>query len=469
MRTSTRTAAALTAAALLAGPALGGCAGPATDGKVTVLATWTGAEETNFRKVLDRFHETTGIEVTYQGTRAARQVLLSEVQKGTPPDIAVLPFPTEMATYRSRSLLRPLGAPDGSAAAAQWRELEMLGTDQQRYVVPIKADLKGLIWYNPTASPGIAAAPPDTWGALRALSRQHAAAGDTPWCMGVAASSDAGWPGTDWIENILLHRWGVSTYRDWAAGRLAWNSPQVRQAWTAWGELVGPPGMVRGGGNATLLTDFTDADRPMFESEPGCRLHHQASFQIGIHKGYAEAERRPIQADFFDFPTFAAADGGRPDAVGPVREVSADVAGLFTDSPAARKLIDFLATDEAQRIWPESSGGTVFSVNQNLPMGSYDAPGARIARELTQSSAESPAEPSAALCFDASDLMPASMATEFQRAVLEFLHLSYAQQTQPDPGDGRPDPLGDLLDDLDRVRQGLRADGTTWLDLQCDS
>jgi alpha-glucoside transport system substrate-binding protein len=456
----TRTAAALTVAALIAAPALGGCTGPAADGPVTVLATWTGDEEAYFRKVLDRFHDTTGIEVTYQGTRAAREVLLSEVQKGTPPDIAVLPSPTELATYRSRGLLRSLGTPAGSAAAPQWRQLEMLGTDQ-RYVVPIKADLKGLIWYDPAASPDLAASPPGTWGALRELSRRYAMAGRTPWCMGVAASSDAGWPGTDWIEDILLHRSGRSTYRDWAAGRLAWNSTKVRQAWTAWGALVGAPGMVRGGANAALLTDFGDAGRPMFAARPGCLLHHQASFQIGIHREYAKAMPGPVQPNFFDFPVFAAADGGQPGAVGQVREVSADVAGLFTDSPAARRLIDFLATDEAQRIWPESSGGTVFSVNQHLPVGSYDATGTRIARELTQSSA--------ALCFDASDLMPSSMASEFERAVLEFLHLSNAQQTQPDPGAGKPDPLGDLLDDLERVRQGLRADGTTWLDLPCGS
>jgi alpha-glucoside transport system substrate-binding protein len=456
----TRTAAALTVAALIAAPALGGCTGPAADGPVTVLATWTGDEEAYFRKVLDRFHDTTGIEVTYQGTRAAREVLLSEVQKGTPPDIAVLPSPTELATYRSRGLLRSLGTPAGSAAAPQRRQLEMLGTDQ-RYVVPIKADLKGLIWYDPAASPDLAASPPGTWGALRELSRRYAMAGRTPWCMGVAASSDAGWPGTDWIEDILLHRSGRSTYRDWAAGRLAWNSTKVRQAWTAWGALVGAPGMVRGGANAALLTDFGDAGRPMFAARPGCLLHHQASFQIGIHREYAKAMPGPVQPNFFDFPVFAAADGGQPGAVGQVREVSADVAGLFTDSPAARRLIDFLATDEAQRIWPESSGGTVFSVNQHLPVGSYDATGTRIARELTQSSA--------ALCFDASDLMPSSMASEFERAVLEFLHLSNAQQTQPDPGAGKPDPLGDLLDDLERVRQGLRADGTTWLDLPCGS
>jgi alpha-glucoside transport system substrate-binding protein len=460
MKTWTRTTAALMAAALTVAPALGGCTGPAADGPVTVLATWTGDEEANFRKVLDRFHDATGIDVTYQGTRAAREVLLSEVQKGTPPDIAVLPSPTEMATYRSRGLLRPLGSASGSAAAPQWRDLEMLGT-QQRYVVPIKADLKGLIWYNPAASPGIASSPPTTWGALRDLSRKYATTGETPWCMGAAASSDAGWPGTDWIEDILLHRSGGSTYREWASGRLPWNSDKVRQAWMAWGKLIGAPGMVRGGGNAALLTDFTDADRPMFAATPGCRLHHQASFQIGIHVGYENTMPAAAGANFFDFPAFTTADGGQPDAVGQVREVSADLAGLFTDSPAARKLIDFLATDEAQRIWPESSGGTVFSVNQNLPVGSYDATGTRIARELTQSSA--------ALCFDASDLMPSSMASEFERAVLEFLHLSNAQQTQADPGTGKPDPLGDLLDDLERVRQGLRADGTTWLDLPCGS
>jgi len=83
---------------------------------------------------------------------------------------------------------------------------------------------------------------PRTFEELTALSRDIAAGGATPWCMGVSAQSTSGWPGTDWIENILLHQSGLDVYQEWATGRLPWTSPQVRQAWTTWGQVVADPG-----------------------------------------------------------------------------------------------------------------------------------------------------------------------------------------------------------------------------------
>jgi alpha-glucoside transport system substrate-binding protein len=50
------------------------------------------------------------------------------------------------------------------------------------------------------------------------------------------------------------------------------------------------------------------------------------------------------------------------------------------------------------------------------------------------------------LCLDASDVMPAEMADAFSRAVLEYL--------------GDPGRLDDILQGLDRVRDGL-GDMTT--------
>src|SRR5690349_21382391 len=91
---------------LLAGS---GACGVGGDGAgVTVLASWTGGEATAFRKVLDRFTAKTGIRVDFQGTRALNQVLTAEVQKGTPPDIAVLPSPGDLASYVRRAAVRPL-------------------------------------------------------------------------------------------------------------------------------------------------------------------------------------------------------------------------------------------------------------------------------------------------------------------------------------------------------------------------
>ncbi|MCP2259177.1 alpha-glucoside transport system substrate-binding protein [Streptoalloteichus tenebrarius] len=422
--------------------ALCGCAGTTTGGAVSVLASWSGAEEQQFRAVLDAFTRETGIKVHYQGTRALSQVLHTEVQKGTPPDVAVLPSPGELALYARRGDLRPLDDVLDPAQertySRQWRKLERAGTEN-RYGVAVKADVKSLVWFSPRHLRMARA--PGTWDELLALGRQ-APAGVAPWCMGMGAPPTSGWPGTDWIEDILLHQSGVDAYQRWVDGRLAWSSPEVRRAWAAWAAVTAP-GSVRGGAGSALLTDFGDAGRPMLAERPGCLLDHQASFVMAVYQGYDEVGgRQPTPGEDFDFVPF-------PDSRGPeasasrVWEVSADLAGMFNDTPEARRLVRFLASTRGQEIWPGIEGASAFSVNREVDHRVYrDDVRRRVAEVLTGEDT---------LCFDASDLMPAAMRNAFYRAVLEFL---------ADPG-----RLDALLADLDRVKQGV-ASGE-WLGFSC--
>ncbi|WP_433788730.1 ABC transporter substrate-binding protein [Actinoplanes sp. CA-252034] len=410
-------------AVLLTGSAACGTGGEGTG--VTVLASWTGGEGAAFRQVLDRFTAKTGIRVDLQGTRALNQVLTAEVQKGTPPDIAVLPSPGDLASYVRRAAVRPLDDVIDAGAeqshSPQWSRLERM--NDARYAVAVKTSLKSLIWYDPRRVPGLSGDEPPSWDELVRLSERIGTGGAAAWCMGLGSTPVSGWPGTDWIEDLVLHRAGPGAYQRWAAGQLAWTAPEIRRAWTAWGEIALRPGFVRGGASGLLLTDFADAGRPMHTDPPGCLLHHQASFVAGDAAGL----------DFVPFPS----DGDR------AWEVSADLAALFTDKPQARELMRFLATDEAQSIWPTVSRGSVFSANRAVDPAIYGDPVTRrIAETLTGQ---------AALCFDASDLMPSAMTNAFYRAVLDYVQ--------------SPDRLDAILAQLEQVRAAIP--GTDWLNVPC--
>jgi alpha-glucoside transport system substrate-binding protein len=423
----------LALAVLLLGANACGTAGP---GRVIVLASWTGAEEADFRTVLRAFTSATGIEFDYQGTRALDQVLASDVQHGTSPDVAVLPNPGSLATYARGGKLQPLDTLLGPQEGypEQWRDLEKAGTGRQ-YAVAVKADLKSAIWYDVTSLPG---AKPRTWDDLVALSRDLTAGGRMPWCLGMGAPPTSGWPGTDWIEDILLHSAGPESYRQWVAGELPWTSSAVRRAWTDWGTLVAVPGAVRGGASAALLTDFGDAGRGLFTRPPGCLLEHLASFAmrgyLGMKRADGTAPRPERDFDFFPFPGPA------------VSEVSADLAAMFHDTPQARALMKYLASDEAQRIWPGLHRGSVFSIDRNVG-GVYDDD---VSRKVS-STLTSQRQARQLLCFDASDLMPATMTAAFYRAVLEYLN--------------DPARLDQLLADLETVRKSVPAG--EWLNVPC--
>ncbi|KAA9160905.1 extracellular solute-binding protein [Amycolatopsis acidicola] len=405
--------ATLLAATVLAAATLVGCS--TSTETLTVLGPWTGAEEQSFRALLDAYTAQTHVEVNYQGNAAVNQVLLADVRKGQAPDVAVLSSPGELARYAHSRDLHPITdvvtLPD-TEYSSQWRSLLQLGT-ADLYAVPVKADLKSLVWYDPARSPG---PKPATWDELLAYTTDAASHGVSPWCLGVEAYSTSGWPGTDWIEDILLHRHGAK-YEQWAAGELPWTSPEVRDAWESWGRLLRTPNAVQGGRSGALLTYFGDAGKPMFTNPPGCLLEHQASFAPGAYPATAKP-------DYFPFP------GGDPE------EASVNLAGMFTDSPAARDLMAFLASARAQAIWPMQTGSRAYSVNQRvLADGVYqDDVSRRIGRTLATGK----------LCLDASDVMPADMADAFSRGVLEYL---------ADPGQ-----LDAILAGLEEVRAALPSD-----------
>ncbi|WP_409495531.1 ABC transporter substrate-binding protein [Amycolatopsis sp. cmx-11-12] len=412
----------------------GGCSAPADGGTVVLLGPWTGDEANAFRQVLDAFTADTGIKHLYQGTRAVDQVLASDVQRGTPPDVAVLPNAGVLAKYQKSGDLLPLDD-DLSAAVTrsfspQWVALQKIGT-QKLYAVAVKAELKSVIWYNPARLTGIH---PTTFEGLRTYSAGLTAAGGTPWCVGMGAPPTSGWPGTDWIEDILLHSAGPEKYWQWASGSLKWTSPEVKQAWLDWGSLL-EPAAIRGGTAAALLTDFGDAGKPMFTDPPGCVLEHQPSFIMSRYQNFKRADgTTPRPGTDFDFLTFPGRD---------VSEVAADLAGMFQDTPQARKLIQYLASEKAQRIWPSIPRASAFSANRELGLDVYtDQVSRKVADTITSAQA---------LCFDASDLMPATMTGAFHRAVLEYL--------------ANRDRLNILLKQLDDVQKSIQPG--EWLKIQC--
>lgn len=383
---------------------------------VTLLANWTRDDEKNFRKsVIEPFERKYHIHVDYQGSNAESQVLGADVEAGTPPDVVVLTGPGELAEYARQKNLLPLeDLVDPEDFGRSWA---MPLTDGHVYWFPLKADLKSIVWY-----------PAD----VGEQQRGQAAHEPAEWCVGMGSGATSGWPGTDWIEDILLQRYGWEVYAKWARGDLSWRSKEVRSAWTTWRGLVGAggdPDLVR----RALKTPFDAASRLVTANPRGCTLEHQASFIRGQH-AWRQAHGRWEPSAPLVLGT----------AANRAWEVSGDLVALLHATPEAKKLIRYLASADAQRAWSAEKSG--FSVHADVQPGSADPdadwrlPLARTLRDKKE-----------VHCFDASDAMPPAVRDAFAEATIEFL--------------AHPDHLDSLLRSLDTL-SGTR--GLTWLPSVCD-
>ncbi|MFE2412948.1 ABC transporter substrate-binding protein [Kitasatospora sp. NPDC059408] len=411
----------------LAGPIA--CSGGRSGPVVHVLGTWTGSERDSFLAMVAPFEQRTGIKVDYQGSRDSDTVLADRVGNGTPPDLAVLSSPGKLVQYARAGRLAPLdGALDLPGMAAQYGEswVRLGAVDGKQYAVFVKATVKSLIWYSPKALATHGWTPPGSWDQLNTLDRQIAGSGVPPWCVGLESSSASGWPGTDWLEDIVLAQSGPDVYDQWASGALAWNSPAIKRAWQTWGDVVAAKGMVRGDARGMLLTGFAGSGGSLFGPQPGCYFEHAASF---ITDYYRQDDPRLKAGEDYDFARFPAIDEGFKGT----EEVAGDLLGMFHATPAAQQLAAYLTTPEAQRIWVARGGA--LSPNRQVPATVYpDALSRRLGQLLVDARA---------VRFDASDLMPDAMQSAFYRAVL-----AYAND---------PSQLDALLADLDRVRAAVHA------------
>ena len=390
---------------------------------IRVMGIWGGSELDSFRAMMDPYETDSGNMVEFTGSRDITADLTIATQGGNPPDVAI---PAEIGLfqeYAQEGQLVPLSACEGLAEMVESEypaSFVELGTvDGELYGFFMKADTKATIWYDPQFfgdqyEPLTAES---SWGDLIALSDQILADGTPPWSMGMESGGASGWPGSDWIQQILINDAGVETYDGIIAGEVAYDDPAVQTAWERFGEVALTEGYVsQGGAQGILATNFQDATYPPFQEPPEAALTYLGGFAAGfIQDQFPEAEPS-TDYDFMHFP-------------GPAVTGGANIVYAFDDSDATCSLLSYLASAEAQRIWVERGGFT--SVNQNVSLDAYPND---VARNLAEQLLESET-----FRFDLDDAIGGAFQQAIFEGVTQYLN--------------NPDSLPDILANIEASRE----------------
>src|SRR5467141_2982609 len=81
--------------------------------------------------------------------------------------------------------------------------------------------------------------------------------GTTPWCIALESGAASGWPGSDWVKEIVLSQSGPTVYDAWWQGKQKWTSPEIKLAWQTWGTILGSgDSNVYGGAKNMAATNF---------------------------------------------------------------------------------------------------------------------------------------------------------------------------------------------------------------------
>jgi len=375
---------------------------------VTVLGTWGGGERDAFMKMLEPFEAATGIKVEFTGTRDLPTILTTRVAAGNPPDISGIPNPGQMQEFAEIGALVDLSefmdiGKLQDEYSQTWIDLGSYGG--KLYSIFISADLKSLVWYSPKAFSSAGYQIPQTWDELMTLSDKMVAQGKTPWSIGLESGAASGWPGTDWIEDIMLRTVKPEIYDKWVNHEISWTDSAVKRAWEIFGDIARSDKYVYGGAATALTTNFGDAPNVLFTSPPRAYMHKQATFIKSFILNYDPTLKPGEDFSFFPFPSIDP-EYGTP-ALG-----AADMFAVFNNTPEAQALMRYLATAGAQEIWVVQLGK--LSANRRVNPSAYPDDLTREAAQILASAQT--------FRFDGSDLMPAAVGSgSFWSGILDYV------------------------------------------------
>jgi alpha-glucoside transport system substrate-binding protein len=399
--------AALLVVGLLAGGIATACGGDDDGGgtaegtgTITIFSLWGGAEQEAFQKVLNQFTTDTGIKTKYEAARDFLPVIRTRLAADNPPMMAIIPRPGFVAELARDDVLIPLEDlgldPDeiNENYSETWTNLATV--DDTVYGVVAKANSKSTVWYKPKSFQENGFEVPTDWNGLLEITEQYKAKGKTPWAVG-AQGDDNSWTLTDWFEQIYVRQAGPEKYTQlFETGEVPFNDPSVKNALTEMVKIVNDEN-VAGGIDTALGISFVDAIGRVFGKNPRAEMFYEGGFVGGIALGDVNPSLKPgTDIDFFEFPQFDPDDAGI--VVG-----SGDVAAAFVNNEDVQKLMEYLATPEAGRIWV--STGAIASPNEGVAEDAY--PNELVTKEAKQ------LQEAETFRFDGSDLLPGTLGQNF--------------------------------------------------------
>lgn len=365
---------------------------------VTMFGSILSPESDSLNSSWADFSKCTGITIQYTGSNTFESDLPVKVNGGNAPNLAIIPQPGLLAQMVATGAVKDPPAQtvkNEDNWNAAWKGYGSV--DGKFYAAPMSANMKSLVWYSPKYFKDNGFTVPTTWADMMSLSDQMASkmtGAAKPWCGGIGSGTASGWPATDWLEEVVLGKYGGQVYDDWISHKVKFSDQQIQDAMKVVSDWLQNPKWVNGGvGDVKTIatTTFQNAGLPILKNE--CGMLQQASFyEAQWPKGTKVGPDGDVMA--FKLP---AVD---PSIKTPV-EGGGEFVTAFSDDPAVQAVQNYLSSPE----WAESrikvAPGWV-SANEKVDQSLYTDP-------IDQLSAKYLADPNATFRFDASDAMPAAV------------------------------------------------------------
>ena len=365
---------------------------------VSIYTSIVAPEDQQQKDSYKSFTDCTGVTINYQGDKDFEKNLPARAQTGNLPDIAFIPQPgllkTMVDTGKAVAASKTVSDEVDKNFGADWKKYGTV--DGTFYAAPLGANVKSYVWYSPKMFADKGYKVPTTWDELMALTNKIAAddSAAKPWCAGFGSGTATGWPGTDWVEDLVLRVADKDTYDKWVDHKIPFNDPKVLEALGKAGAILKDPKFSNGGygaPNTIATTTFQDGGLPILTGK--CYMHRQASFY-----GTMWPKDKKVGPDGDVWAFYLPSMNSTKPVLG-----GGEFTLTFRDAPEVKAFAAFLASaDWANAKAKATPTGGWISANKGLDPANLTSP-------LDKQSVKILTDPQAVFRFDGSDMMPSSV------------------------------------------------------------
>ena len=365
---------------------------------VTLYTSIVTPEDAPHKASYKPFEECTGVTVKYEGDKDFEKNLPQRAQSGNLPDLAYIPQPGLLQTMVDTGKTLPANKTVSDFVdkyfGEDWRKYGSV--DGELYAAPLGANVKSYVWYSPTKFTEKGYKVPTTLDELMTLTEKIAAddAAAKPWCAGFGSGTATGWPGTDWLEDMLLRTADKETYDKWVEHEIPFNDPKVVEALGKVSAILKDPKYVNGGFGdvgSIATTTFQDGGQPILTGK--CYLHRQASFYAA---NWPAGTKVAEDGDVWAFYLPSKDTSSKPVLGG------GEFVATFSDKPEVQAFAAYLASPEWANAKAKATEGGWVSANKELDP-------ANLKSAIDQQSAKLLQDPTTVFRFDGSDMMPSAV------------------------------------------------------------
>jgi alpha-glucoside transport system substrate-binding protein len=365
---------------------------------VTLYTSIVTPEDAPHKASYKPFEECTGVTVKYEGDKDFEKNLPQRAQSGNLPDLAYIPQPGLLQTMVDTGKTLPANKTVSDFVdkyfGEDWRKYGSV--DGELYAAPLGANVKSYVWYSPTKFTEKGYKVPTTLDELMTLTEKIAAddAAAKPWCAGFGSGTATGWPGTDWLEDMLLRTADKETYDKWVEHEIPFNDPKVVEALGKVSAILKDPKYVNGGFGdvgSIATTTFQDGGQPILTGK--CYLHRQASFYAA---NWPAGTKVAEDGDVWAFYLPSKDTSSKPVLGG------GEFVATFSDKPEVQAFAAYLASPEWANAKAKTTEGGWVSANKELDP-------ANLKSAIDQQSAKLLQDPATVFRFDGSDMMPSAV------------------------------------------------------------